>query len=56
MLSEKLQRELDKILESSLDIICTIDKKGFFVRVSSAVLGLLGYSLIRLKVSAVIPK
>ncbi|NVM66664.1 PAS domain S-box-containing protein [Mucilaginibacter sp. SG538B] len=41
---EKTQRELDKIFEFSLDIICTIDQHGRFLRVSSAVNTLLGYS------------
>jgi PAS domain S-box-containing protein len=44
MSSEKIQRELDKIFEFSLDIICTIDRYGHFVRVSSASTTILGYT------------
>jgi PAS domain S-box-containing protein len=42
--SNKVERELDKILEFSLDIICTVNQDNYFIRVSSAVNSILGYS------------
>jgi PAS domain S-box-containing protein len=45
---EKVQRELHKIFEFSLDIICTIDQYGRFLRVSSASVAILGYKPIEL--------
>jgi PAS domain S-box-containing protein len=44
MSSEKIQRELDKIFEFSLDIICTISQYGRFLRVSAAATTILGYT------------
>ncbi len=37
-------RELDKILEFSTDIICTIDEYGTFLRISASVYQILGYT------------
>ncbi|GAA4321634.1 hypothetical protein GCM10023149_21570 [Mucilaginibacter gynuensis] len=42
-MSDKTQRELEKILEYSHDIICTVSRDGIFQRVSSAVYPILGY-------------
>ncbi len=38
------QSRLNKILESSPDIICTLDENGFFKTVSSACFNILGYT------------
>ena len=40
---ENQKSELDKILEFSLDMICTINEHGQFVRVSAAAYDILGY-------------
>ena len=42
-MSEKIERELEKILEFSRDMICIIDAKGIFLRVSAASQSILGY-------------
>jgi len=41
---EKLSNDLSKIMQSSLDVICTIDEFGNFVTVSSASEKIWGYS------------
>ena len=41
---EKQNKELDKILNSSLDIICTIDRDGTFLSVNSACKKIWGYN------------
>lgn len=40
---QKTKEELHKIMESSLDMICTIDSEGRFVQVSEASFKILGY-------------
>jgi PAS domain S-box-containing protein len=40
---ERKKSELDKIMEFSLDMICTIDQRGHFVSVSAASYDILGY-------------
>jgi PAS domain-containing protein len=42
-MSVQLKHELEKILEFSNDIICLIDEKGVFIRVSRAVMAVLSY-------------
>jgi PAS domain S-box-containing protein len=42
-MSEKIERELEKILEFSRDMICIIDAEGIFMRVSAASSSILGY-------------
>ncbi|WP_454802137.1 sensor histidine kinase [Mucilaginibacter phyllosphaerae] len=42
-MSEKIERELEKILEFSRDMICLIDANGVFLRVSAASYAILGY-------------
>jgi PAS domain S-box-containing protein len=43
-LLEATRTELDKIMDSSLDMICTVDKKGCFLSVSAASETILGYT------------
>ncbi len=40
---EAAKTELDKIMDSSLDLICTVDQKGYFLNVSAASEAILGY-------------
>jgi PAS domain S-box-containing protein len=40
---EKTQAELSKIMQSSVDMICTIDNEGNFINVSGAAQKILGY-------------
>ena len=40
---EETKNKLDKILDSSLDIICTVDESGIYTSVSSACYQILGY-------------
>ncbi|PWJ60260.1 PAS domain S-box-containing protein [Dyadobacter jejuensis] len=41
---ERTKEELDKILSTSMDVICTVDSEGRYVKVSSASLKTWGYS------------
>lgn len=43
MALQKAKEELNKIMDSSLDIICTIDGENRFVQISSACFKILGY-------------
>jgi PAS domain S-box-containing protein len=43
LMSEKINHELEKILEFSQDMICILDAEGVFLRVSTAAVKMLGF-------------